>query len=112
MTSGSVRWISADRELCPGKLIARKVRRHSWYEPASLGPSFDMRNALLSHAVPSGNVDQIFDRALDALIRQLEKRKIGSTSRPGVQRQAYGVSYPGRGVGGRFGNGMAVSAPS
>jgi hypothetical protein len=38
--------------------------------------------ALLSHAVPSGNVDQIFDRALDALIRQLEKQKIGSTSRP------------------------------
>jgi 5-methylcytosine-specific restriction endonuclease McrA len=27
-------------------------------------------------------VDQIFDRALDALIHQMEKRKIGSTSRP------------------------------
>ena len=38
--------------------------------------------ALLSHAIPSGEVDQVLDRALDALIRQLEKRKIGATARP------------------------------
>jgi len=38
--------------------------------------------ALLSHAIPSGDVDQVLDRALDALIRQLEKRKIGATARP------------------------------
>ncbi|HKO21237.1 MAG TPA: HNH endonuclease [Candidatus Eisenbacteria bacterium] len=38
--------------------------------------------ALLSHALPSGEVDQVLDRALDALIHQLEKRKIGITSMP------------------------------
>jgi hypothetical protein len=41
--------------------------------------------ALLSHAVPWGDVAQVLDRALDALILQLEKRKLGSTTR--VRRQ-------------------------
>jgi hypothetical protein len=36
--------------------------------------------ALLSHAVPSGNVAQVLDRALDALIVTLERRKFGGTS--------------------------------
>ncbi|HYJ32153.1 MAG TPA: hypothetical protein VE326_02945, partial [Candidatus Binatia bacterium] len=34
--------------------------------------------ALLSHAVPSGDVAQVLDRALDALIARLEKRKLGA----------------------------------
>jgi broad-specificity NMP kinase len=34
--------------------------------------------ALLSHAVPSGDVVQVFDRALDALKAKLEKRKWGA----------------------------------
>ena len=38
--------------------------------------------ALLSHAVPSGDVADVLDRALDALIAQLEKRKYGATDRP------------------------------
>jgi 5-methylcytosine-specific restriction endonuclease McrA len=38
--------------------------------------------ALLSHAVPGGNVAKVFDRALDALITQLEKRKFGAAKRP------------------------------
>ncbi len=41
--------------------------------------------ALLSHAVPSGDVASVLDRALDALITQLEKRKVGAgagTRRP------------------------------
>ena len=37
--------------------------------------------SLLSHAIPSGDVNQVLDRALDALIHQMEKRKIGATSR-------------------------------
>ena len=36
---------------------------------------------LLSHAVPSGDVAQVVDRALDALIAQLERRKLGAVSR-------------------------------
>jgi hypothetical protein len=38
--------------------------------------------ALLSHAVPSGDVAEILDRALELLIAQLEKRKFGATDRP------------------------------
>ena len=38
--------------------------------------------ALLSHAVPSGDVAEVLDRALDVLISQLEKRKFGATDRP------------------------------
>lgn len=37
---------------------------------------------LLGHAVPSGDVTQVLDRALDALIGQLEKRKFGATKKP------------------------------
>jgi hypothetical protein len=38
--------------------------------------------ALLSHALPSGDVAEVLERALDALISQLEKRKFGETDRP------------------------------
>lgn len=34
--------------------------------------------ALLSHAVPSGDVAQVLDRALDVLIARLERRKLGA----------------------------------
>jgi len=40
--------------------------------------------ALLSHAVPKGDMDQVFQRALEALISQLEKQKFGGKNgRPG-----------------------------
>jgi hypothetical protein len=42
--------------------------------------------ALLSHAVPGGNVAKVFDRALDALITQLEKKKFGAAVRPRLAR--------------------------
>lgn len=38
--------------------------------------------ALLSHVNPSGDVAQVFERALDALIAQLEKRKFAATPKP------------------------------
>ena len=37
---------------------------------------------LLRHAVPTGDVALVFDRALSALIEQLEKQKCAATSRP------------------------------
>jgi 5-methylcytosine-specific restriction endonuclease McrA len=37
---------------------------------------------LLSHAVPGGDVAQVLDRALDALIAQLERQRIAATSKP------------------------------
>lgn len=37
---------------------------------------------LLSHQIPSGDLAQIFERALDALIPELEKRKFAATANP------------------------------
>jgi hypothetical protein len=37
---------------------------------------------LLGHALPSGDVAQVLDRALDALIEKLERRKFAATTRP------------------------------
>jgi 5-methylcytosine-specific restriction endonuclease McrA len=37
---------------------------------------------LLGHQVPSGDIAQVFERALDALIPQLEKQKFAATARP------------------------------
>ncbi len=43
--------------------------------------------ALLSHALPTGDVAQVLDRALDTLIAQLERRKLGAAGpRPGRHR--------------------------
>jgi HNH endonuclease len=38
--------------------------------------------ALLGHQIPSGDMAQVFDRALDALIVQLEERKFAATAKP------------------------------
>jgi len=38
--------------------------------------------ALLSHQIPAGEVAEVLDRALDALIGQLEQRKFAATTRP------------------------------
>ena len=43
--------------------------------------------ALLGHQLPSGEIAQVLDRALDALISQLEKRKFAATSRPRGDRR-------------------------
>ena len=37
---------------------------------------------LLGHQIPSGDIAQVFERALDALIPQLEKHKFAATARP------------------------------
>jgi len=37
---------------------------------------------LLGHQIPSGDLTAVFERALDALIGQLEKRKLAATPRP------------------------------
>ena len=42
--------------------------------------------ALLAHAVPSGELAEVLDRALDALIAKLEKQKFAATDKPGTAR--------------------------
>jgi hypothetical protein len=51
---------------------------------------------LLSHAVPTGDVAQVLDRALDALIPQLEKRKFGAMSRRSSRSRFLRRSSAGR----------------
>ena len=49
---------------------------------------FRYAQELLSHEIPSGDVAAVLDRALDALIVTLEKRKFAATNRPRKQRHA------------------------
>jgi hypothetical protein len=42
--------------------------------------------ALLRHANPSGDLAEVVDRALDALLAQLERKKFGATSRPRARK--------------------------
>ncbi|HSQ59214.1 MAG TPA: hypothetical protein VLT84_02080, partial [Acidobacteriota bacterium] len=46
--------------------------------PLSTREKLRYAQALLSHAVPTGDPAEVLDRALDALIRQLERRKFGA----------------------------------
>jgi 5-methylcytosine-specific restriction endonuclease McrA len=49
--------------------------------------------ALLGHAVPSGNVGEVLKRSLQALVRVLEKRKFAATERPRARRSHAGSRY-------------------
>jgi len=44
--------------------------------------------ALLGHAVPSGDIGEVFERGMDALIEKLEKQKFAATTRPGRPRSS------------------------
>ena len=48
--------------------------------------------ALLGHAVPAGELAQVLDRALDALIARLEQRKFAATTRPRSRRRQVSAS--------------------
>ncbi len=41
--------------------------------------------ALLRHQIPDGDLEQVFDRALDALLVNLRKQKLAATARPRAQ---------------------------
>ena len=48
---------------------------------------------LLSHQIPAGDVAAVLERALDALIPQLEKRKFAATDRPHAARPTGGARH-------------------
>jgi hypothetical protein len=55
--------------------------------------------ALLSHVVPNGDAAQVFERALDALIAQQEKRKLGAiTGRPVRKQTSVRPGKPSRSI--------------
>ena len=70
-------------EHAPGHVVAAPVPAEERYlvqVTVSKGTHDKLRHAqaLLSHAVSRGDVAQVLDRALDALIAQLERRKVGA----------------------------------
>ena len=64
----------------PSPLPERRFPLHLTI-PESTHAKVAYARALLSHAIPSGDMVELLDRALDALIEKLEKRKIGAGSR-------------------------------
>ena len=50
---------------------------------------------LLGHAIPSGDIAQVFDRALTLLVGDLTKKKFGATERP---RRSRGQSEASRNI--------------
>ena len=51
---------------------------------------------LLGHAVPSGDVAAVFDRALSALLADLTRKKLAATERPRTQRAGRAASAGSR----------------
>jgi hypothetical protein len=49
--------------------------------------------ALLSHAIPSGDISQVLDRAFDSLTEEVEKRRFGTGSGPRRRRTAGRTRY-------------------
>jgi 5-methylcytosine-specific restriction endonuclease McrA len=58
----------------------RRIDVHCWVDRDKL----EHARALLSHCVPTGDLGKVFDRALDAVIREMEKKKFAGTKRPRV----------------------------
>ncbi len=86
-------------ELAPGRVAAFAASaqltpsapgRYSLQLTIGKGTHDKLRHAqaLLGHAVPSGEVAEVLDRALDALIGQLERRKFAATDRPRPRHQS------------------------
>ena len=53
---------------------------------------FRRAQALLRHALPSGDAAEIFDRAVTLLVGQLERQRFAQTERPGVTNPGAGPS--------------------
>ena len=86
--------LANDHELVPGRVAgarcAAPARPERYLVQVTISKSTHDKlrriQLLLSHAVPSGDVAQVLDRALDALLEKLEARRLGSSS-PGSIRQ-------------------------
>jgi hypothetical protein len=72
----------------PARLTPAAPGRYSLQLTIGKGTHDKLRHAqaLLGHQVPSGEIAEVLDRALDALIGQLERRKFAATSRPRPRR--------------------------
>jgi len=68
----------------PGVVVALAPERYKIQFTASAATHDKLRRAqeLMRHRLPNGDLGQIFDRALDLLVRDLEKKMLGATDRP------------------------------
>ncbi len=81
---------TGDRELAPAQVAPRSkltpVAPERFLLQITIGRSTQEKlryaRELLGHALPSGDLAQVLDRALDALIEKLEHRKFAATPRP------------------------------
>jgi hypothetical protein len=89
---------------CSDRLVPEPVEKPPTETPARVTPlaperfalqltisettrdKLERARALLRHANPSGDLAEVVDRALDALLAQLERKKFGATSRPRARR--------------------------
>ena len=73
----------------PARLTPTAPERYALQLTIGKGTHDKLRRAqaLLGHAVPSGELAEVLDRALDALIGQLERRKFAATDRPRSRRR-------------------------
>ena len=77
---------SAEDQLAPGQ-VEEKEERYFLQVTIAKDTYDKLRyaQALLSHALPNGEIAPVLDRALDLLITKLEKRKFGASSRQEVR---------------------------
>jgi len=71
--------------LAPGRFGLQCTLAHETYE------KLQYLKSLLSHQVPNGELTQVLDRAFDAAIRELERRKFAATDRPRPPKQQPGA---------------------
>jgi hypothetical protein len=72
LAPGQVEYVRTDTQFSPDERFLVQL---------TIGKSkLRYAQALLSHAVPSGDVAEVVDRALDALIQRLERQKFGGNS--------------------------------
>jgi 5-methylcytosine-specific restriction endonuclease McrA len=81
--------VQSPSQNCPVFLVRLTV-------PKSTRDKLHYAQSLLSHAVPVGDLAQVFDRALDALISQLELRRLGASTR---ELRGHEEHAPAPGVG-------------
>jgi hypothetical protein len=67
--------------LAPGRYAYQFTLERSGHEKVARA------KALLGHAVPSGDLAEVFERALEALVEKLEKRRFGAGRKPRETRQ-------------------------
>ena len=60
--------------------------------PQATYDKFTEAQALLRHAIPDGAIVGVFERALDALLEDLRRTKLGAVQRPQAERRAAGRS--------------------